>query len=134
MKSSSLGTVLILFTLGTNACDRASRSGASPTSLSRETVPSVQKSKELGVHSIKLTPLEPDLPPGPGREVFYHHCIVCHSSRYVTNQPPLSRKVWNDEVKKMIRNYGLQIQGEQIDQVVDYLVAVNGPESKLPAN
>ena len=80
------------------------------------------------VRTIKLPEDEPELPPGPGREAFYNNCIICHSSRYVTSQPPFPRKIWTAEVNNMIMNYGAQMTDEQVGQVVDYLVAINGCE------
>lgn len=81
---------------------------------------------ERGVRSITLPHDEPELPPGPGREVFAAACVVCHSPRYITSQPPFSRQTWTEEVNKMIKTYGAHVTDEQAKQIVDYLVLING--------
>src|SRR6478735_8447443 len=55
----------------------------------------------------------PDLPDGPGKDVCMVQCGICHTQRYVTMQPRFSRKVWTDEVNKMINTYKAQIQPDQ---------------------
>jgi hypothetical protein len=70
------------------------------------------------------------LPPGPGRETVVVMCAVCHSTRYITIQPPLSRETWSAEVTKMQKTFGVLIPDENAGQIVDYLVAVRGTELK----
>jgi mono/diheme cytochrome c family protein len=81
------------------------------------------------VRTISLPHDEPFAPPGPGRMAFVAACVVCHSTRYITSQPPLSRAVWQGIVEKMIHNYGAHIGAPQAAQIVDYLVATNGAHS-----
>ena len=69
---------------------------------------------------------EPLFPPDPGREQFLTACVVCHSPRYVTMQPRFSRSTWLSEVKKMKDVYGAHISDEQVAEITDYLVAING--------
>jgi mono/diheme cytochrome c family protein len=69
---------------------------------------------------------EPLLPPGPGREEFVTACVVCHSSRYITMQPRFSRSAWLSEVKKMKDTYGAHISDQQVPQLTDYLVFLDG--------
>jgi hypothetical protein len=76
--------------------------------------------------SIVLPILDAPLPEGPGRDQFAIACLTCHSQRYVTTQPRLSRKTWTSEVDKMQKAYGAPISPEQATQIVDYLVAING--------
>jgi len=71
----------------------------------------------------------PNLPDGPGRDVYMVQCGICHTQRYVTMQPRFSRKVWTDEVNKMINTYKAQIQPDQVNTIVDYLVSIRGTES-----
>ena len=68
----------------------------------------------------------PNLPDGPGKDVYMVQCGICHSLRYVTTQPRFSRKVWTDEVNKMINTYKAQIQPDQVNTIVDYLVSIRG--------
>jgi len=78
------------------------------------------------VHSISLPHDEAYAPPGPGRDAFVTACIVCHSPRYITSQPPFSRAVWKGLVQKMIDTYGAHITTTQAEEIVDYLAATNG--------
>lgn len=79
--------------------------------------------------SISLPHDEAFAPPGPGREAFVTACIVCHSPRYVTSQPPFSREVWKGIVQQMIDAYGAHITESQAVAIVNYLVATNGANS-----
>src|SRR5260370_13058302 len=69
---------------------------------------------------------EPLLPPGPGREEFVTACIVCHSPRYITMQPRFTRSAWLGEVKKMKDTYGAHISDQQVSQITDYVVFLDG--------
>ncbi|HMF78435.1 MAG TPA: cytochrome c [Bryobacteraceae bacterium] len=83
------------------------------------------------VHSITLPQNEPKLPDAPGRKEFAAQCRTCHSPRYVTAQPPFSRKVWEAEVTKMMKVYGAPVPAAQVTPIVDYLVTLNGlPEEQ----
>jgi len=70
----------------------------------------------------------PNLPDGPGREVFMVQCGICHTQRYVTMQPRFSRKVWTDEVNKMVTTYKALLPPDQVKPIVDYLMAIRGAE------
>jgi mono/diheme cytochrome c family protein len=78
------------------------------------------------VHTIVLPHDEPVFPPGPGRDVFVTACVVCHSPRYITMQPPFSRTAWMSEVTKMKDVYGAHISDEQVRTITDYLVSIDG--------
>jgi hypothetical protein len=81
------------------------------------------------VHTIALPPIAPPpLPDGPGRMPFMVQCGICHTQRYVTMQPPFSRKVWTDEVTKMINTYKAPVPADQVTTIVDYLVSIRGAE------
>lgn len=82
------------------------------------------------LHSITLPHFEPDFPPGPGRETFLVQCVICHSPRYISDQPRFPRKTWKKEVGKMIKDYGAHINEAQAAQIVDYLVSIKGKPDK----
>jgi hypothetical protein len=92
--------------------------------LSRLSSPTLPPSSS--VHSISLPHDEAFAPPGPGRDAFVTACVVCHSPRYVTSQPPFSRATWKGIVQKMIDTYGAHITPTQAAKIVDYLAATNG--------
>src|SRR3981081_2526816 len=82
------------------------------------------------VHTIVMPHDEPVFPPGAGRDEFVTACVVCHSPRYVTMQPRVSRTVWMGEVSKMKDVYGAHISNEQVLKITDYVVSINGkPDS-----
>ena len=81
-----------------------------------------------GVRSITLPNLQPELPPGQGRETVAAGCILCHSTRYITGQPKFPRATWAASVDKMRKVYGAPIRDEQVPVIVDYLVAIRGAE------
>jgi mono/diheme cytochrome c family protein len=84
------------------------------------------------VKAIDLQYHAPDLPPGPYQDVFATQCVICHSPRYVLNQPAFPRKTWTAEVHKMVKGYGAPIDPRQEREIVDYLVAWHGKED-VPA-
>ena len=91
--------------------------------------PSLQPAADSAEYQhIVLPHDEPQLPPGPGRTEFATNCVVCHSPRYVSMQPPFPRKVWKAEVKKMVDAYKAPISEHDQAQIVDYLVAAFGVE------
>src|SRR6266852_1806126 len=92
--------------------------------LSRPSMPPSHPSSS--VRSISLPHDEAFAPPGPGRDAFVTACVVCHSPRYITSQPPFPRDVWKGIVQKMIDTYGAHITSMQAAEIVDYLAATNG--------
>jgi cytochrome c5 len=91
-----------------------------------QSAPSTSDVKKITLPAIPF----PTLPDGPGRDVYMVQCGICHTQRYVTMQPRFSRKVWTDEVNKMINTYKAQIQPDQVNTIVDYLVSIRGTEGK----
>ena len=77
---------------------------------------------------IVLTYDEPELPPGPGRKQFATDCVICHSPRYITMQPHFPRRVWKEEVHKMVAVYGAPISKNDEAEIVNYLTATFGTE------
>jgi mono/diheme cytochrome c family protein len=93
--------------------------------------PVIPVSRLTEVKPVKEIDMEyhaPDLPPGPYQDVFATQCVICHSARYVLNQPALPRKTWTVEVHKMVKGYGAPIDTQQEREIVDYLVAWHGKE------
>jgi mono/diheme cytochrome c family protein len=82
------------------------------------------------VRAIKLPEAPYELPPGKGRETVTAQCAVCHTLAYIPIQPPLSREVWTAEVTKMQKTFSAPIPDDKVAEIIDYLVAVNGPPGK----
>lgn len=63
--------------------------------------------------------------PGTGAELAQSLCITCHSTEYVTTQPPLPRKFWEATVKKMKEKYAAPLP-EDNTALIDYLTGAYG--------
>jgi cytochrome c5 len=100
---------------------------ASPPQATNGAPSRTAKSAKNPVHEITLPQYPPEMPPGPNLEIFQRHCLLCHSARYVTMQPHFSRVVWEKEVKKMVDAYGAPINPQDQQQIVEYLVIIQGP-------
>ena len=71
--------------------------------------------------------------PGKGIELAQVNCLVCHSADYIRTQPPMPRKFWEAEVKKMREKYGAPTPEATVPTLVDYLAATYGiAEAKKP--
>ena len=70
---------------------------------------------------IELPQETPSFKQAAGVEVALQRCLVCHSSEYVTTQPPLSSAAWKASVEKMRAKFGAQIPPEQAEALVEYL-------------
>ncbi|WP_263368063.1 hypothetical protein [Edaphobacter bradus] len=111
------------------------RAGRERDAASTAAVPDIPVSRLTEMQPVKTIELEyhqPDLPPGPGHDVFATQCVICHSPRYVVNQPVFPRKVWTTEVHKMVKSYGAPIDPGQEKEIVNYLVSWHGTEDPPP--
>ena len=106
------------------------RNAASPQQ--EMAIPVSRLTEVMPVKEIDLDYHTPDLPPGPYQDVFATQCVICHSPRYVLNQPAFPRKTWTAEVHKMVKSYGAPIDSQQETEIVNYLVAWHGKED-MPA-
>ena len=67
--------------------------------------------------------------PGAGSVAATTYCLTCHSSAYVSTQPPLDKAHWEAEVTKMRKAYGAAIPDKDAGEIVDYLTAAYGKPS-----
>jgi mono/diheme cytochrome c family protein len=79
-----------------------------------------------GIHTIDLPRLEPQLPPGAGSQTVATACIICHSNRYITMQPALSKTAWTNLVDKMRKTFGAPLNDQQAVEAVNYLFSIRG--------
>lgn len=76
-------------------------------------------------------PLEkPGFKPGVGVEFALQQCLICHSSEYITTQPPLSKAGWKASVEKMKAKFGAPIPADQVEALVEYLASGYGPAER----
>ena len=84
-----------------------------------------------GNYSISPFPsVAPKLADGEGRAETESFCAMCHSTRYITMQPPLPVATWEAEVNKMIKTFGAPIPEATAKKVTSYLQAHYTPETR----
>ena len=73
---------------------------------------------------------EVELADGPGRAELQIYCSTCHTTRYVTMQPPLPAATWDAEVQKMIKAFGASIPEADARKITQYLQEHYTPETR----
>ena len=81
---------------------------------------------EKPADSFKLPAEETRLKAGAGSELVKANCLLCHSTDYISTQPPLTRDQWKVTVTKMQQKFGAPYNAEKMDPVIDYLVKSYG--------
>jgi hypothetical protein len=74
--------------------------------------------------------LAPELAEGEGEAETQSSCEACHSTRYITMQPPLPAATWDAEVNKMIKTFGAKIPDPTAKRIVSYLQQHYTPENR----
>lgn len=70
----------------------------------------------------------------PGYAVAAGRCGICHSSDYITYQPPgMTLAQWSTEVAKMRTSYGAPLSTEEARLIAIYLAATYGDAAGIPA-
>jgi mono/diheme cytochrome c family protein len=72
----------------------------------------------------------PQLAPGEGKQEVEAYCNTCHSTRYITMQPPLPPATWEGEVNKMIKTFGQPIPDDAAAKIIKYLQTHYTPETR----
>ena len=81
------------------------------------------------VYAVGEFPSNPSvLRPGPedDRHLIDVYCVDCHSSAYITMQPPLSRAQWEAEVAKMRAAFGAVVPDPAAQRIATFLHAYYG--------
>ena len=82
-------------------------------------------------YSVATFPSFPaDLAEGEGLQETQSFCAMCHSTRYITMQPPLPPAVWEAELNKMIKTYGAPIPEASAKRILAYLQGHYAPENR----
>ena len=74
---------------------------------------------QYSVDSFQL--YRPELASGDGRQDVEAYCNTCHSTRYITMQPPLPAATWEAEVNKMAKSFGMSIPEDSAASIIKYL-------------
>src|SRR5260370_1173099 len=72
----------------------------------------------------------PELAEGDGKLEVQSFCVGCHSTRYITMQPPLPGATWEAEVGKMMKVYGAPIPEATAKKITAYLQGHYAPENR----
>jgi hypothetical protein len=72
----------------------------------------------------------PELAAGEGKQETEAYCVMCHSTRYISMQPPLPAATWEAEVNKMNKTFGANIPETVSQKIVRYLQANYTPETR----
>jgi hypothetical protein len=84
-----------------------------------------------GIYRVGPYPLyPPELAAGEGRQETEAYCVLCHSTRYITMQPPLPAATWEVEVNKMNKAFGANIPEAVSQKIVRYLQTNYTPETR----
>jgi mono/diheme cytochrome c family protein len=82
---------------------------------------------------VPVTAIAPDLkevtlnlPKVEGYQTFMANCGICHSPRYIQDQPKLPAKTWEAIVTKMQKTFGAPVSDSSAKIIVQYLVAIKG--------
>lgn len=81
--------------------------------------------------TVSAYPLHPpELAPGEGKQETEAYCAMCHSTRYITMQPPLPAGTWEAEVNKMNKTLGANIPPAVSQKILSYLQTHYTPETR----
>lgn len=83
-----------------------------------------------GMEDWKLPPEPLTLKDSPGVELMKANCLLCHSTEYISTQPPLKRGQWEAEVTKMRVKFAAPISTNSVPELVDYLVRNYGTTNR----
>ena len=80
-------------------------------------------------------PEEPSVfPDGENRDEVFYLCTACHGSDLVRAQGH-SRSRWADVLKIMVERHNMaELEGEELDKVLDYLAAAFPPKGRQYSN
>lgn len=67
---------------------------------------------------------------GDGEQEVASYCNTCHSTRFITMQPPLPADTWAVEVNKMVKTYGASIPDDATQKIIHYLQSHYTPENR----
>jgi hypothetical protein len=95
-----------------------------------EQTAAVQLSSDGNFSVASFPSFAPELAEGEGRAETETFCAMCHSTRYVTMQPPLPVATWEAEINKMIKTFGAPIPDATSKKIVTYLQAHYAPENR----
>jgi sulfite dehydrogenase (cytochrome) subunit B len=59
---------------------------------------------------------------GPGRDLTFGRCVICHDLAYIpSNAPAMNRAAWQKTIQKMRERFGAPMTDQEAQQILDYL-------------
>jgi len=102
-----------------------------PGNLGLQAQPAPRKDDAGAVYAVGPWPTyTPPLAKGKSREVVESFCGICHSTTYITMQPPLPGATWEAVVHKMIVTFGAPIPESEAQTIVAYLKSHYTPKTR----
>jgi hypothetical protein len=102
-----------------------------PGNLGMQMQPAPQNDDAGAVYAVGPWPTyTPPLADGDGKELVQAFCGMCHSTTYVTMQPPLAGATWEAVVTKMIGTFGAPIPEPSAQTILAYLKSHYTPETR----
>jgi hypothetical protein len=124
------GSLAIVLAAGTLFA-QVEQGNYAPATLGQLQQPAPAALTEDSVYQVSAYPQYPvELADGEGRAETASFCGLCHSTRYITMQPPLPAATWEAEVTKMRKTLGAPIPDASAALIVKYLQAHYTPETR----
>jgi hypothetical protein len=102
-----------------------------PGNLGMQMQPAPRNDDAGAVYAVGPWPTyTPPLADGDGKELVQAFCGMCHSTTYVTMQPPLAGATWEAVVTKMIGTFGAPIPEPSARTILAYLKSHYTPETR----
>ena len=102
-----------------------------PGNLGTVAQPAPQNDDASAVYGVGPWPTyTPSLADGEGKALVQGFCGACHSTTYITMQPPLPAATWEATVNKMIHMFGASIPEVSASQIIEYLKTHYTPETR----
>jgi len=95
-----------------------------------EQTTAIQMSSDGNYAVASFSSFAPELAEGEGRAETESFCAMCHSTRYITMQPPLPAPTWEAEVNKMTKAFGAPIPEATAKKITTYLQTHYTPETR----
>ena len=107
------------------------RGSYAPATLGQLPQPLPPALTDDSVYQVPAYPLyPPELAEGEGRAQTEGFCSLCHSTRYITMQPPLPAATWEAEVTKMRKTLGAPIPDASAALIIKYLQTHYTPDTR----
>src|SRR5437588_13120482 len=102
-----------------------------PGNLGMQMQPAPQNDDAGAVYAVGPWPTyTPPLADGDGKELVQSFCGICHSTTYITMQPPLPGATWEPLGDKMIGTFGAPVPATAAQAIIAYLKSHYTPETR----